>query len=691
MAVLVLSCGPAFAQTTYSGRSVGLYVDTARLGPISLSDTGALASTGGARSASLLQASVPNVASAGVLVACTSGGSGRADGNAGLVNLSVLPGSATALTASLVRASSHADCNGVRGGSEILGLTFCGKQITVTGEPNQKVSVAGATLVINEQKTTASGAYRKIEVNALHLTVLGVAEVIVSHAESDINCGGVALGPCRDFVAGSGKIATVGGEASFGIAGGYLFSDLSLSIDFVYSDLAANVHVQGTSLTAYQALSKTARKLTGKCKINGVDGTFVVEVADEGDGLLDTFKITLSNGYTASGHLTGGDAELHAEVDLKSLTFSSSKVCGGMIGTGKVNLQCIARGGATIHLTSSNPAVASVSAVVEVLAGKSTASFAIQTAKVDVDTQVTISAHYGDQVVSAILTVKKQSLLSLSITPSTICDAIVVVGKVTLSCPAGPGGVVVSLSSSNSAVASCPSSVLVAEGKTSATFAISTVKVSAALDVKITASWNGTVLIKVLKLKAQGVASVTLDPKLVCGGIAVKGKVVINCAAPVGGLVVKLKSSNSLLASCPDSVVVAQGTTSAYFALGTVAVAVDTKVLISASCEGIEKSATLTIRAPLLLSVSCSPLEILGGLKATGKVTIDCPAPAGGLIVHLLSDNGFCKVPSTCTILEGKTECTFDILTSLVGAITQCTIKATCNNVSKSCVLKLLP
>ena len=45
---------------------------------------------------------------------------------------------------------------------------------------------------------------------------------------------------------------------------------------------------------------------------DGTTVTFVVVVTDNGEpGSADTFSITLSNGFTASGTLVGGNVQIH--------------------------------------------------------------------------------------------------------------------------------------------------------------------------------------------------------------------------------------------------------------------------------------------------------------------------------------------------------------------------------------------
>lgn len=322
----LIGTSPAQAQTSFSGRAFAAFLDTALTGPMHISDTGQLPPSGGSRDDALLDtrdlnlATLDSVLTAEVLAASTSGASGKAQSSASLANVVVLPGSAAQVTASFVRAETQATCSGVSGGSEIADLTFGGTAITVTGEPNQTVTIPGvATLIINEQTTASNGTSRQIQVNALHLIVPAVGEVILASAESDINCPGTTdQGPCHDFVTGGGWITTTGnGRANFGFNAGFKAGSLTPDVHLNYIDHGSGMKVKATSISLYEVgLTPTSRHFEGAAEVNGVPGyTYAVDVADNGEpGRADTFTITLSgNGqvYQAGGTLAGGNVQLH--------------------------------------------------------------------------------------------------------------------------------------------------------------------------------------------------------------------------------------------------------------------------------------------------------------------------------------------------------------------------------------------
>ena len=84
------------------------------------------------------------------------------------------------------------------------------------------------------------------------------------------------------------------------------------------------------------------------------------------------------------------------------------------------------------------------------------------------------------------------SVSSLTLNPSTLVGGNPSQGTVTLSGPAPSGGATVTLSSSNTSVATVPASISIGSGGTSGTFAVTTNSVTAATQVTITASYNGT-------------------------------------------------------------------------------------------------------------------------------------------------------------------------------------------------------
>ena len=301
-------------NTTFSGEATVVQATVLGLPPIVLSDTGALDSTGGAREASLLDANVPGLLTAEVLHASTVGQGQRSSSEASVANVTLTVGGNT-ISAGLLRARATAEChNGtasVSGSSEIVDLVVNGQAVVVSGQPNQTISLPVGRVIINEQQSSVSGNTGDITVNALHVMVDGVADVIISSAHADITCGGPVC-PGGDFVTGGGWITGTpsGAKGTFGVAGG--IKNGALWGHLTYIDHGTNMKVKGTGVTAYTVTGPTTRHIEGTADINGRSGSYQVDVSDNGEpGRNDMFSIMLSNGYSASGLLIGGNIQLH--------------------------------------------------------------------------------------------------------------------------------------------------------------------------------------------------------------------------------------------------------------------------------------------------------------------------------------------------------------------------------------------
>lgn len=149
-----------------------------------LAATAPLASTTDAQDASQLSGSVPALLSAESLSAATIGYPDEVDSMASLggLNLNV---AGVAISADLVMAqATQVLGSAASGGSSLDNLTINGVPVAVTGDPNQTVAIPGGQIVINEQTVSSTGAF---VVNALHVTVNDVADVILATATAGIS------------------------------------------------------------------------------------------------------------------------------------------------------------------------------------------------------------------------------------------------------------------------------------------------------------------------------------------------------------------------------------------------------------------------------------------------------------------------------------------------------------------------
>lgn len=303
------------SNAVFSGRAT--VVNATVLGQqIVLSDTGALPSQGGAQEASLLTANVPDLLTAEALHASTVGHGDRSRSEASVADLNLTVGGNT-ISAGFLRSRATATCEGgraaVTGSSEIVALVINGQSIVVSEAPNQTVSLpAGGQVIINEQPSSPTG---NITVNALHVIVPGVADIVIASSHADITCAGNGCSSKNDFVTGGGFVPSGKTKANFGVAGG--LKNGSFWGHLVYLDHANNgVRVKAQDVTAYTITGLTSRHIeyVGTCEVNGTPGqTCIVDVTDNGEpGRNDIFTLKVNGAPVPSGKLAGGNIQLHS-------------------------------------------------------------------------------------------------------------------------------------------------------------------------------------------------------------------------------------------------------------------------------------------------------------------------------------------------------------------------------------------
>jgi hypothetical protein len=184
------------ANTTYSGEAYGASVNVLGIIKTTISDTGPLPANGGSLSTQLLGIDLPSLLNLGLLTESTTGGSNRTSSQSSVANVT-LTVAGIDITAAVLTSNATAQACGsaspsVAGGSNIAALTVNGRSITITGAPNQTVPLLVGALIINEQissvTSSACGASANVTVNALHLTVADIADVVISSSQAGVNC-----------------------------------------------------------------------------------------------------------------------------------------------------------------------------------------------------------------------------------------------------------------------------------------------------------------------------------------------------------------------------------------------------------------------------------------------------------------------------------------------------------------------
>lgn len=148
-----------------------------------LADTGTLSSINGARDASAVTGSLPTLG-AETLSAATNSWANQVDSEASLSNLNMTV-AGVGITADLVMAQASQVLGAAGSGSSTFSnLSVNGIPVVVTGAPNQSVWIPGGQLIINEQTISPTGT---AVVNALHVAISGVADVVIASATAGIS------------------------------------------------------------------------------------------------------------------------------------------------------------------------------------------------------------------------------------------------------------------------------------------------------------------------------------------------------------------------------------------------------------------------------------------------------------------------------------------------------------------------
>jgi hypothetical protein len=245
--------------------------------------------------------------------------------------------------------------------------------------------------------------------------------------------------------------------------------------------------------------------------------------------------------------------ERNRAVALAGLALTPSSLPGGKASSARVTLTDLPpySNDATVRLSSSRPDIAPVppTIIVPYHNGSPSRAFNIIPVVVPQPTPVDITATYGRVSITQTLTVTPTTLQQLYLTPTTVIGGCgTSSGKVALNGAAPPGGAVVSLTNTN-AKAAVPVTVTVPAGVLSQSFTVPTSTVTSNQVGSVTATYGGVSQALKLTVRPLRVARLTPSPNPVTGGSNATASVVLECAAPAGGVVVSLSSSHASVAA----------------------------------------------------------------------------------------------------------------------------------------------
>jgi uncharacterized protein (TIGR03437 family) len=442
-------------------------------------------------------------------------------------------------------------------------------------------------------------------------------------------------------------------------------------------NVASNVNAQFKSRSSGRVWDLDIEFAGPAPGLPGVDQINIVVPSDaETSGI---FEIIVSVGGMVSNTVTiqfGSGAS--GPASLASVKAPSS-VTSGTTATGSVSLTSAAPGGGAQVQLSSSSADLQIPASITIPAGQTSANFSIAASFIANAENVTIFGSFNGVNQSATTSITPLPCVSgVSLSSSAVVGGTGLTGTVTLTSSAPSGGMVVNLQSSNAGV-QVPASVTVPAGQRSVTFPVTSGATSASVSVTITATLGGcsAASAAVTVNPAICVQFISLSSSSVPGGIGLTGTVTLSAVAPAGGIVVGLASSNPA-ASPAASVTIPAGQSSATFNVTTTAVPANTPASITASVGGCgQLSATVVVTGQLCVSaVSLSSGSTIGGSMLTGTVTLTAPAPTGGVVLTLQSNNPIATPDLSVTVPAGQTTATFNIRTSTTPTAQQAEIIA---------------
>lgn len=269
-------------------------------------------------------------------------------------------------------------------------------------------------------------------------------------------------------------------------------------------------------------------------------------------------------------------------------------------------------------------------------------------------------------------------LQSLSLSQSSVTGGAYPTATVTLTEAAPAGGVTIDLSSSNTSAAVCNAQVTVPEGATTANFLVGTFEMSSDTAVTISATYGATVRTANLTVLSPAIVGINVVPGILIGGTgtSVTGTVYLSGRTGAGGKTVTLTSSNAAAITVPASITIPANSSTGTFTVTPSEVANTSNVTITAAMPNGSMNQIVVVN-PYVKSVDLAVSSIAGGGTTSGTVTLNGPAPVGGLSIVMSSSNPFVAFTSNSLVIPaGQTSGTFSIGTVAVASNNSITFSA---------------
>ena len=292
-----------------------------------------------------------------------------------------------------------------------------------------------------------------------------------------------------------------------------------------------------------------------------------------------------------------------ANIWVTGLALSPSTVVGSAASTATVTLNAPSpAAGASVQLSAMSPAT--VPATVTVPGGATSASFNVSTTAVTATTQAKVWALLNTTW-GAVLTVEpgSTSTTGTPATPSLVAPAngASVTLPVTLDWHDTANAATYQVQVDDSNSFSSPRTIDTTVSSSQLTTSSLSNRqywwrVRGRNSSGVAGSWSSIRSFTVEATTTATLASLSVSPSSVVGGSEnAQGTATLSAAAPSGGLVVNLSSSNTNAATVPASVTIPAGATSATFTVTSKTVTTSTSVTLSGTASGITRTAAFTV------------------------------------------------------------------------------------------------
>ena len=431
------------------------------------------------------------------------------------------------------------------------------------------------------------------------------------------------------------------------------------------------------------------RITSGWVKVNGVQ---VVGPADFGQnvGLIErslnlgpnnTLEVQLAS--KPGGYITLTVLGTRILPVPTSLAPSPVTITAGAIGTLTATLSPSPTAAGSLSLTSANTSVATVPASVPFAAGQSSVQIPVSGVAAG-STAVTASANGGSASATVNVTPAPPTIASLAPAALSVMQSSSGTLTVTISA-AQAGDTPVSVASSNSAIASVPSSVSVPAGQLSAQIPVSALSPG---DADVTASLNGSSATSRVSVTALPPTVVSLVPTISTVTLGASTSLTLTIsAAQSADTAVLISVSPAGAITAPAQVVVPAGQLSAQVPIGTVAYG---QAGVSASLNGSTASALVNVVPPPVVVTALEPATFTMnvGVTSTFTVRINAAQTTNTEIALESSNTAVLQVPPAVTVAQGATTATF---TASAFAVGDAVITASANNTSRTSSVHVAP